>query len=432
MYKKWIFTLLFAVFLIGCQSDDVVEKSPVNEDAVEETVNADEHNENNANNTNEQEEKQENNTENESSTNAEGALTVHYIDAGQGDATLLQYKDEEEQYTILYDAGDWLGSEVVPYLEKEGVDEIDIAIISHPHADHIGQLKRVVENFSVGEVWMSGNSASSDVFTEAMEAVDNSDASYEEPSTGDIFDVGPLVLTVLHPDQLSGDLNEDSLSIHFQFGETAFLFTGDAYKENEQEMIATDLPIEANVLQLGHHGSDTSSSSSFIDAVQPEIAVYSAGEDNSYGHPHEEVVSLFEEKGIPLYGTDKDGTIVITSDGETVEVESDEEPEEALHKPETNVENDNDNGENEQPDEKEQATESDKDDQNESTEGCIDINSASESELTNIKHIGEVRAQDIINMRPFDSVDDLIQVNGIGDKTLEDIKAENKACAKGA
>src|SRR5699024_2791601 len=119
MYKKWFFTLLFAVFLIGCQSDDVMEQSPVNEDAVEETDNADEHTENNADNSNEQEKKQENNTESETLTSAEGALTVHYIDAGQGDATLLQYKDDEEQYTILYDAGDWLGSEVVPYLENK-------------------------------------------------------------------------------------------------------------------------------------------------------------------------------------------------------------------------------------------------------------------------------------------------------------------------
>src|SRR5699024_4198481 len=103
MYKKSIFTLLFAVFLIGCQSDDVVEKSPVNEDAVEETVNADEQTENNANN-----------TENEPLKFVVVALTLNYIDAGQGDPTLLQYKDDEEQYTILYDTGDWLGSEVVP------------------------------------------------------------------------------------------------------------------------------------------------------------------------------------------------------------------------------------------------------------------------------------------------------------------------------
>src|SRR5699024_2040114 len=146
----------------------------------------------------------------------------------------------------------------------------------------------------------------------------------------------------------------------------------------------------------------------------------------------EEVVSLCEEKGIPLYGTDKDGTIVITSDGETVRVESDEEPREALHKPETYVENDNDSGENERADEKERATESNTDDQRGSTEGWIDINHASECELTDIKRVGEVRAQDIINMRPFDSVDDLIQVNGIGDKTIEDNKAENKACVEGA
>src|SRR5699024_3951488 len=122
----------------------------------------------------------------------------------------------------------------------------------------------------------------------------------------------------------------------------------------------------------------------------------------------------------------------MTSDGATAHVKADEEPKEALHKPETNVENDNDNGENEQPDAKEQATESNTDDQTGSTEGCIDINHASESELTDIKHVSEVSAQDIINMRPFDSVDDLIQVNGIGDKTLEDIKAENKACVEGA
>src|SRR5699024_12232334 len=129
-------------------------------------------------------------------------------------------------------------------------DATNIAIISTQHADNIIQLKRVVESLSVGEVWMSGNSANSDVFSEAMEAVEKSDASYEEPSTGDVFDVGALVLTVLHPDQLSGDLNEDSLSIHFQFKETAFLFTGDAYKENEQEMIATYLPVEEKVVQL--------------------------------------------------------------------------------------------------------------------------------------------------------------------------------------
>src|SRR5699024_12543750 len=99
MYKKWIFTLLFAVFLIGCQSDDVVEKSPVNEDAVEETVNADEHTENNADNSNEQKEKQENNTESKTLTHAEGAITVYYIDSSQYDDTLLQYYDNEEHYT---------------------------------------------------------------------------------------------------------------------------------------------------------------------------------------------------------------------------------------------------------------------------------------------------------------------------------------------
>lgn len=414
MRKNWIIGLLFMTFLIGCQAGDLEEKSTANEDNIEETTNNMKANEKN---TNDQETEQENQESDKKMT--DGALTLHYIDAGQGDATLLQYEGDDEQYTILYDTGDWLGSEVVPYLEQEDVDEIDIVIISHPHADHIGQLKPVLENVDVGEVWMSGNDASSGVFTEAMEAVENSEAAYEEPSTGDVFDVGPLELTVLHPEKLTGGLNEDSLSIHFQFGETAFLFTGDAYKENEQEMIAADLPIKADVLQLGHHGSDTSSSSAFIEAVQPEIAIYSAGADNSYGHPHEETVSLFEEKGIPLYGTDKDGTVIVVSNGKTVDVESAQKPEDVLAtEPES--------------EEEEKEEEADKNDEAAKVSGdCIDINNASETELTEIIHIGEVRAKDLIEQRPYDSVSELKEIKGIGDKTLEDIISENKACVEG-
>ena len=408
IWKKWVAPLIFTLILLGCQSTETTAP------AGDHLQNDPDHASIEVENSNTE---SENNKPAATEVKASDELTLHYIDAGQGDATLLEYHGDDEDYNILYDTGDWLGSEVVPYLEKEQIEELDIVIISHPHADHIGQLKQVMENVTVDEVWMSGNSSSSTVFTEAMEAVTDSGAAYEEPKAGDIYDVGPLVLTILHPDTLTGDLNADSLSVHFQFGETAFVFTGDAYIEGEQAMISRDVPLQANVLQLGHHGSNTSSSEAFINAVQPDFGIYSAGVDNSYGHPHKETVSLFENKGIPLYGTDEYGNIIVTSDGESVEVTTEKDaPEKKISQPTPSPE-------------KEDSVESEK--ESTSAADCIDINEASLSELTEIVHIGEARAEELIEKRPYETLDQLNGINGIAAKRLADIKAENKACIGG-
>lgn len=346
----------------------------------------------------------------------DGTLQVDYIDVGQGDATLLDYENQEERYTILYDTGDWQGDEVVPFLKNQDVETIDIIIISHPHADHIGQLASVMENFTVEEVWMTGNPAHSTVYQEALQAVKESDVNYEEPLAGDVFDVGPLTLSILHPRSLTGDLNEDSLSVHAAFKEVSFLFTGDAGKAEEEQMMNRDVPLQADYLQLGHHGSNTSSSSSFVDAAEPKEAIYSAGEDNKYGHPDQEVVSLFAEKGIELYGTDVHGTITVETDGKEASLTTDKKAEDVAA------------GDKEQA-EKDTAKEKEPADKNPA--GCVDINKASAGELTAIKHIGEKRAEELIEMRPFDSVEDLSRVNGIGDVRLEEMKAEGIACTGG-
>ena len=402
MYKKviLIFLLAFSFMIAGCA--DVT--SSKEKDIATET---------------DQSEKQNETVKEKAASSGEGMLTVDYIDVGQGGATLLQYEDTNDQYTILYDTGDWLGSEVVPYLKSEHIKHIDIVIISHPHADHIGQLKSVMENFQVDEVWMSGNQANSDVFTKAMESVLNSGADYEEPRAGDVFEVGPLIMTALHPASLTGDLNADSLSFHIQFQDTAFVFTGDAYKKDETMMLNSNLPINATVLQLGHHGSNTSSGTDFVSQTDPEIAIYSAGSDNSYGHPHKEVVSLFAEKGIPLYGTDLYGTIRITTDGKTFRLSSEKEPDDSI----TDKVQDN---QEETPDANDSETNHAKDEA-----ACIDINTASAAELTGIKHIGDKRAQEIMEQRPYDSIDELSKVSGIGSKRLADIKLENIACTGG-
>src|SRR5699024_11609366 len=125
-------------------------------------------------------------------------------------------------------------------------------------AEHIRQVEEVNIDFEDGEVWMKENTLNTSVYEGAIEAILASDTDYEESKAGDIFDVGALTIQILHPQTLPGDLNQDSLSAHFSYGDTAFLFTGDAYVKQEKQMIDQDMNLEADFLQLGHHGSDTS------------------------------------------------------------------------------------------------------------------------------------------------------------------------------
>lgn len=251
------------------------------------------------------------------------SLIVRYLDVGQADSTVFHLNNEDEQHVIIYDTGDWQGSEVVDYLQEENIDVIDLIIISHPHADHIGQLNHILKAFTVEEVWMTGNEANSNLFAETIDTLlEQETVNYHEPDLGDTYEIGPLHIEVLHPDPeaLTGDLNEDSLSILTTFGQMKFLFTGDAGVKTEKQLMNEHRQLEAHFLQLGHHGSNTSSDENFIDRVDPDYAIYSAGENNSYGHPSPEVIDLLEEKKIPIYGTDKDGTITVTTDGKTYEV----------------------------------------------------------------------------------------------------------------
>ena len=416
--KRILFLLIMAaIFIVGCANEEVnqLEKTETTEKSEKEPKN----DEQQGNKGKEQEKtsQKENDSNNDVSLDS---LTVHYIDAGQGDAALLQFTDENDTYTILYDSGDWQGNEVVPYLEKENVDFIDIVMISHPHADHIGQLEEVLTNFDVGEVWMTENTANSSVYEGAAEAILASDADYEEPKAEDIFDVGELTIQILHPQTLTGDLNRDSLSAHFSYGDTAFLFTGDAYVEQEKQMIDQDMNLEADFLQLGHHGSDTSTSQSFLDEVKPTYAIYSAGEGNTYGHPHQEVLDRLDASNINTYGTDVHGNIVVTTDGVDSEIHTDKDGEVAAGKKESSDQDTASTSSSSTPEEK--AT---------PANDCIDINTASKEELQEIVHIGEERADEVIHLRPFDHVEDLDQINGIGPARLDDIIEENIACTGG-
>jgi competence protein ComEC len=246
-------------------------------------------------------------------------LVVRVLDVGQGDAMLISHPD----VTLLIDTGRFDRSDVVPLLRQHGVESIDVLIITHPHADHIGQFDRVMDAFPVAEVWWSGAVATTRTFERALAALEASDARYEEPRGGQTTTVGPLLIEVLHPgpgDSLRG-LNDASISLRITYGDFRIVTTGDAERTAEAQMVARwPDRLRADVLRLGHHGSSTSTTPAFLDAVSPSVAVHSAGADNRYGHPHAEVVDRVLGRGIALFGTDRNGTITVVTDGSTFDV----------------------------------------------------------------------------------------------------------------
>jgi competence protein ComEC len=246
-------------------------------------------------------------------------LEVHFLDVGQGDATLLLHP----AVTVLIDTGRFDRADVVPLLRDRGVTRIDLLVVTHPHADHIGQFDLVMAAFDVTEVWWSGSSSTSATFARALAALEASDARYEEPRAGATTRIGPLTIDVLAPgsgDSLV-DLNNASIALRISYGSFALVTTGDAESPSEARMLAR-VPdrLPAQVLRLGHHGSSTSTTAAFLAAVAPQVAVYSAGAGNQYGHPHLETVERVAAAGIPLYGTAEHGTVTLTSDGVTFEV----------------------------------------------------------------------------------------------------------------
>jgi competence protein ComEC len=340
-------------------------------------------------------------------------LKVHFIDVGQGDSTLLQFSDDGEDFTILIDAGNWTGDEVVQYLKMQHVKQIDIAVGTHPDADHIGQLDQVINTINVGEVWLSGNTNPSQTFQRLLKAIDSKAVEYYEPRMGDHFEVGPLKIDVLYPKTISEHDNEESISLKLTYGEITFILTGDATTEDELKMLQSGIVMKADILKLGHHGSSTSTHPTFLREVNPDVAIYSAGLNNTYGHPHEEVVNLVQNSKISLYGTDVHGTVMVKTDGKEYQV---------LTKKDGTI-TPSSSGNTPKDEAKAEPAPI--------IGHCIDVNSASIEQLQEIIHIGAARAQDLIKLRPFTSVDDLGRIKGIGPARIADIQSQGLACIGG-
>ena len=239
-------------------------------------------------------------------------LTVHFIDVGQGDAILVEYGTNE----VLIDGG---GSSpgVVGYLHNYVDGPLEVMVATHPHADHIGGLTAVLGAFDVQEVWHNGETSTSATYTNFMNAVQAEGAEVHVARRGNEIDVGGLTFAVLNPVNTSGTTNNNSIVLELSYGQVDFLFEGDAEQEAEASMLSAGLIPDVEILKVGHHGSKTASSPSFLAVAKPEVAVYMAGTGNSYGHPHAETISALQAVGATIYGTDVLGTITVTTDGTT-------------------------------------------------------------------------------------------------------------------
>ena len=242
-------------------------------------------------------------------------LTVHYLDVGQADCILLQC----DGANMLIDGGNVEDSDlVVAYLLDQDVTYLDYVVNTHAHEDHVGGLPGVLAVFETGNVWCPVKEYSSKCFRDFLHYADQQNLELVCPEPGSTYDLGSAVITVLGPVRDDYDTNNSSIVLRVDYGETSFLFTGDAEIQAEDDILNAGYDVSATVLKVGHHGSETSSGYRWLRAASPAYAVIQVGTDNSYGHPHEAAMSRLRDVEAEVYRTDFQGHIVCHSDGRTL------------------------------------------------------------------------------------------------------------------
>ncbi len=254
-------------------------------------------------------------------TEVTGDCSVHFIDVGQGDSILICCGEQ----TLLIDAGENnRGDEVLLYLSKLNIKKLDYVIGTHAHSDHIGGLDTVISSIKTENIILSDLPDSmvpdTKTYTDLLQAIIDNNVNLIAAEPSSKYSLGEGFFTLLAPLDDYKDQNELSIITKFEFGETSFLFTGDAEFQSESDLLKNRTDVSADVLKVGHHGSETSSSQEFINAVNPEIAVIQVGENNSYGHPRVEALERLESVDAKIYRNDLNGNIVITSDGKELSV----------------------------------------------------------------------------------------------------------------
>jgi beta-lactamase superfamily II metal-dependent hydrolase len=247
---------------------------------------------------------------------ADGGFTIHFIDVEQGDATLIVASTGE---TLLVDGGR-SKDRIRDRLERLGIEDLDAIAMTHPDADHIAGLVEALALYRIERVYLNGGETDTKTYENLVSGIEGEGAQVSTVSRGDnnnVIPLGDLNIRVLHPGELTGDSNVDSMVLLVSCGQVEALLMADAEAESEEEMIQAGVLVEVEVLKVGHHGSDTSTTQAFLDLVKPEVGVISAGLENSYGHPHQEVVDRLEASSVEIIVTDTseaDDTVTLETD----------------------------------------------------------------------------------------------------------------------
>lgn len=246
-------------------------------------------------------------------------LRFHFIDVGQGDSSLIITPSGK---TVLIDAGDEAhAKKVVNYIRERGIEKLDLVIATHPDADHIGGMDKVIKNFYIDVFAMPDVSAKTNQYKQIQRELKTKKMKATRLYQGDEVQIDDNIdFEILSPvrGKKYDDTNEYSIVAKIVYKDTSFILMGDATMENEVDIINKVPDIDIDVLKLGHHGSSTSSSDYFITKTSPNIAIISCGKNNKYGHPHQEVMRVLKKHGVTPYRTDEMGDIVITSDGKEI------------------------------------------------------------------------------------------------------------------
>ena len=246
---------------------------------------------------------------------SEGELSVHFLNVDQGDSILIIAPSGE---SMLIDTSiSKMDDVIIEYLRSVGVRKLDHLVLTHPDSDHIGSASKILNEIDTKAVYMPDITHTTKTFETLIETIDKLDIPLIIPNLNDKISLGGAILTVLAPVETSSDLNEMSLVLRLDYGEVSFLFTGDAGTKSEALMLKehSASSLKAQVIKLGHHGSSSSSSKAFLLTVDPSFAIISCGKDNSYGHPHNEIVDLLKELQIQSYITYESGNVIFSTDG---------------------------------------------------------------------------------------------------------------------
>lgn len=252
----------------------------------------------------------------------DATLQVYMIDVGQGESILVRTAET----VMLIDSGERDQElKVLGFLDSLGIERIDILIATHPHSDHMGSMAVVIRDKEVGRIILpdipKAILPTSQSFTNLLEAISEKKLRVTQAVQEDVYELGgDTTMTILGPVKAYDHLNNLSVVCRVDSGEVSFLFTGDMEKKAEKDLLAAGVNLNADVLGVGHHGSSTSSHVDFFEAASPEIALISCGVDNSYGHPHREVLALLS--GCTVYRTDRDGTVLVETNGREIAVET--------------------------------------------------------------------------------------------------------------